>query len=64
MNTSNAYLAAVEAGDIERVRALREAKVPIDNRALWRAVDIGNSRMVEALLFAGADPDAEIPDGA
>lgn len=64
MDTSNSYLDAVEAGDIERVRALREAKVPMDNRALWRAVDMGNSHMVEALLFAGADPDAENPDGA
>jgi hypothetical protein len=63
MDASNPYLAAVESGDIERVRQLREAKVPMDHRALWRAVDLGNSRMVEVLLFAGADPDAEDSDG-
>ena len=63
MDTPSPCLSAVECGDIERVRMLKNAGEPMDHRALHLAIRLSDTRMVLALLFAGADPDAEGGDG-
>jgi hypothetical protein len=64
MDTSNPWIAATMTVDIERLRSLHRAHIPMDPGALTIAVARGDSAAAEILLFAGADPDwMEVDDG-
>lgn len=65
MSTPNLWVAAAATGDIDRLRSLLRAHIPVAPRALTIAVARDDSEAAEILLFAGADPDrVEVDDGA
>ena len=64
MDTPKTWMTATSSGDIERLRALHRAQIPMDPRALAVAVERNDSAAAEILLFSGADPDLiEVCDG-
>lgn len=65
MSIPNPWVAAAATSDIDRLRSLHRAHIPVDPQALAIAVARDDSEAAEILLFAGADPDrTEVDDGA
>jgi hypothetical protein len=64
MDTPTTWTTAVSKGDIDGLRALHRAQIPMDQRALAVAIERSDSAAAEILLFSGADPDLiEVGDG-